>query len=315
VLAALALALVATVAGGVVAAQPAWADSWHYPNPSIAANAAGNQWVFWKGTNGGLWEAAYYGGSWHGPTGIGQMGTLGSPPTVAVIGPNVYVVWEGTDGHLWLGYWSNGWHGPYNLGMGKLGSRPAISADQQNVLTVVWKGNDGNLWYAYSPQNPGASGWSGPHNLGHGTLGSSPSVTGSVGGQYLDAGWVGSGSSKDLWWRQGNGIFKDLGLGPLNSPPSLVYYATDRWQGFWAGTDGALWTAQWSYSVTGGTGVDATGRLGLGPLGSAPSAAFPLNGNTIYVVWQGTDNNLWETTCNASSCWGGPHQVPGMGPL
>ncbi|MBO0884763.1 MAG: hypothetical protein J2P17_31415 [Mycobacterium sp.] len=311
-LAALVLLLAATVAG-VQAAQPAMAASWLYPNPSIAVSSNGDRWVFWQGTNGGLWEA-YYNGSWHGPTGISQMGTLGSVPTVAVIGGNPYVVWKGTDGHLWLGYWNSGWHGPYNLGMGTLGTRPSIMADQQGELAVVWRGTDNNLWEAYSTQSPpSGSGWSGPHNLGDGPLGSSPSATGSVAGQYVDAGWTGTAPQRDLWWHQGNGIFKSLGMGPLNSPPSIVDVGMDTYVGFWGGTDYNLWYGQWQYNINTGTSVKAWGKIGLGPLGGAPSAAF--DGHAYYVVWKGTNAGLWEGTCNLNgACWS-LNQVPGMGPL
>jgi hypothetical protein len=138
VLAALALAAVVT-AIAVPAAQPAAAASapWHGPNPSIAVDNYSDQFVFWKGTDGGLWEA-YNDGSWHGPIGLHQMGILGSPPSVAVSStqttnnglPYQYVVWEGTDRNLWLAYWDGSWHGPAKIGFGPLGSQPSVSVNR-----------------------------------------------------------------------------------------------------------------------------------------------------------------------------------------
>jgi hypothetical protein len=315
-LATLALALGVLVAGGVQAAQPAAAASWRNPNPSIAVNRNGNQWVFWQGTNGGLWEA-YNNGKWHGPIAIRQMGRLGSVPSVALVNNDPYVVWEGTDGNVWLGYWNGSWRGPYKLGFGRLGSRPSMFTDQDNVLTVVWKGTNRALWYAVSPRNPTQRGWSGPHSLGDGPLGSAPTGTGCCGGQYLDAAWAGTGRA-DLWWHEGDGTLSNLGQGPLDSPPAVTSFPNpsdpESWEGFWAGTDGNLWSAIWDFDILGGISVlQPAFKLGMGPLVSAPAAAFDTN--TFFVIWEGSDRNLWEATCYPVNipCW---HlRKVGMGPI
>jgi hypothetical protein len=325
-LAALSLPMAGAATGVVQTVQPASAASapWHFPNPAIAVDNAGNQYVFWQGTNGGLWEA-YNNGSWHGPIGF-RAGTLGSTPTVAVsntryaysgshIYYDQYVVWKGTDNRLWFLYWNGKWNGPYSLGMGPLGSRPSISTDDAGVLTAVWRGTDNALWYAYSTTNPSASGWSGPHRAGDGPLGSMPSATGPVGGGYVDAGWTGTGPGFDLWYHAEDGTLHNVGMGPLDSPPSLVSVPGGSYRvGFWAGTDSALWSGEWRYIATTHTlSTSGPGRIGLGPLGSAPMAAFEYN--TYYVVWQGTDRNLWEGTCNVvGTCWA-LNKVAGMGPL
>ena len=314
---ALAALVLSTAAVVAVDTHPALAASWLYPGPSIATTQGGySQFVFWQGTDGGLWQAQRDGGSWRGPYHLGQAGTMASEPTVAVVGSYPYVVWEGTDGHLWLTYWNGQWRGACNLGMGQLGSRPSISASDSGVLTVGWKGTNGYLWYAYSTTNPSCSGWSGPYSLNTGVMGSSPAISGHSGGQYLDAAWAGSGSSADMWWRQGNGIFKDLGLPGLNSPPSVVALVNATWEGFWAGRDDHLWVAAWRYTPTGGTSVvdGAAYRIdAAGTLASGPSAAF--DSRTYYVVWKGTDAHLWWGTCDLNgACWS-VQMVPGMGTL
>jgi hypothetical protein len=315
---ALAALVLPTAAAVAVNTQPAWAAAaWRYPGPSIATTQGGAaQYVVWAGGGGALWQAKRDNGTWRGPFHLAQAGTMGSEPDVAVVGANPYIVWQGTDGHLWLTYWNSGqWRGACNLGMGQLGSRPSISVSDSGTLTVGWKGTNGYLWYAYSTTNPSCSGWSGPHSLNTGVMGSSPAVTGHAGGQYLDAAWSGAGSSSDMWWRQGNGILKDLGLSGINSPPSLVSLTNSTWDGFWAGRDGHLWSAAWRYTVTGGTNVvDQAFQIGAaGTIGSAPSAAF--DSRTYYVVWKGTDAHLWWGTCDlVGTCWS-VSMVPGMGTL
>jgi hypothetical protein len=62
-------------------------------------------------------------------------------------------------------------------------------------------------------------------------------------------------------------------------------------------------------------------RLGYGPLGSAPSAAFDGNdtvsGNIWDVVWKGQNNGLWELKITFEGTYFNLSfgQVPGMGPL
>lgn len=342
--AALVLSLGGFVAAGTQAAEPAAATvAWLYPGPSIAVTNAletgrTDQFVFWKGASSGyLFEAFQIGSnSWSSVDELSRSGVLGSEPSVALpfagdaSNPdNTYVVWRGTDSHLWLMYYDSGWHGPCDLGMGPIPGRPSIMSTAVTggtVFTVAWKGADGNLWYADSPAaaNPGCSGWAGPYSLGDGTLGSVPSITGPVGGQYLDAAWTGSAGGPRLWWREGGNGLHDLGMGPLNSPPSVIqatYLGSpppENYQAFWAGTDGALWDGIWSYDPNGGISVatGSPGRLGFGPLGSAPSAAYDSD-VTIHVVWQGTNYGLWEATANLLDI-GSPwslHQVEPAGSL
>jgi hypothetical protein len=336
VLAAVVLALAGTAVAEVRTAGPARADSWVTPNPSIVANESNDQWVFWQGTNGGLWEAYKAGSStsWQGPTYLSKMGTLGSTPSVAVIGINgtvPYVTWTGEDGKLWLAYDSSGgWVGPCDLGMGPLplGQRPSIMSDQSGVLTIGWQGGNNALWYAYSTPNPTCSGWSGPHSLGDGPLGSVPSLYGPAGGQYLSAAWTGNGA-QDLWYTTAGGLY-NLDCGPLGSPPALSgYFYPGHYMAFWAGQNQQLWFTEidnngmypvstCSPGTVGGTGPTS---LKVGPLETAPSVGWNGNdtpsGQTWFVVWQGADNGLWELTLTYEGTYwdASVREVPGMGPL
>ena len=54
------------------------------PGPGAAMDAFGHRYVFWKGTNGGLWEGYYNGLRWSGPISVDPDANMGSEPTVAV---------------------------------------------------------------------------------------------------------------------------------------------------------------------------------------------------------------------------------------
>jgi hypothetical protein len=340
-LAAVLLMATGITAAGVHAAAPAGADSWVTPNPSIAANGYNDQWVFWQGTNGGLWEAYKSGSSssWVGPTSLPQMGTLGSTPTVAVIGLDgtvPYVTWAGENGSLYLAYEPSGgkWVGPCNLGMGPLpvGGRPSIMSDQSGGLTIGWQGGNNALWYAYSTvdNDPTCSNWSGPHSLGDGPLGSVPSLFGPAGGQYLSAVWTGTGA-QDLWYTTGGGLY-NLYCGPLGSAPAITSFPyPSHYDVFWAGQNQQLWYTQIDNSglypvSTCSPGTISSGNPGpssltVGPLETAPSVAFngndTVSGQTWYIVWMGADNGLWELTLVYEGTYFDAtlKEVPGMGPL
>jgi hypothetical protein len=327
-LAALVLPL-AALAGGVQAAQPAAASTapWHDANPSIAVQGNGDQFVFWKGTNDGLWEA-FNNGSWQGPIEIPNMGPLGTSPTVAVsiTTEDQAVVWRGTDDNLWFACWNgSSWNGPDNLHMGQIGSRPDIAASTDGGFVLVWKGTNSALWYAINDDPNSAcsgnsSGWTAPASPGEGPLGSAPSATMMNG--TLEVTWTGT-SPYDLWYYNlGSGKNNNLGQGPLDSAPSLLSPLGNSVDlAFWAGTNGGLWATQWRYlALTNSLNVQPPGEIflpdgnSMGPLGSAPSAAF--TEGTYYVVWQGQDNGLWEASDYLGPSGGWTlTEIPGMGPL
>jgi hypothetical protein len=111
--------------------------------------------VYWKGTNGPLWEADTSGASkWSGPTNHG-MGPLGSAPAVAALSyGNEAVFWGGTFGRLWQADWdSTSWNGvnlngPVSVGFGPMASAPTVAAVAPDEYDVFWVGTDANLWEA-----------------------------------------------------------------------------------------------------------------------------------------------------------------------
>ncbi len=112
---------------------------WHGPlmlgggtlgsTPAVAADAAGNQYVFWEGTDRDLWGQAYVAGNWE-PAMPLNGGLLGSPPTVAVHADGQQdVFWRGRDGRLWETWGTAGhWAGPRSL-PARLDSQPVAGLD------------------------------------------------------------------------------------------------------------------------------------------------------------------------------------------
>jgi hypothetical protein len=84
--------------------------------PAVASDAAGNQYVFWEGTDHGLWSQSYGLGGWGEALPLNG-GQLGSPPTAAVHADGQQdVFWEGRDGRLWETWGSaDHWNGPIHL--------------------------------------------------------------------------------------------------------------------------------------------------------------------------------------------------------
>jgi hypothetical protein len=278
--------------------------------PSLALTSSATAYVFWKGTDGDLWEAQGAAtAALSGPYNHG-MGTLGSGPAAVVNSAgDTYVYWEGTDQDLWEAYYNgSGWTAAANLGMGPLGSPPAVALTSSGTAYVFWKGTDGHLWEA---QGPAAGTLTGATDLGMGTLGSAPTAGVDASGNVYVY-W--EGTDGNLWETYWNGsawsAATSRGMGPLGSRPSVAVTSSGTAYVFWKGTDGDLWEAQGA--ATGALGGPY--NQGMGTLGSGPTAGVGSSGAT-YVYWKGTGPgyNLYEAYWNGSG-WVGPYNR-GMGPL
>ncbi len=91
-------------------------------------------------------------------------------------------------------------------------------------------------------------------------------------------------------------------------PNGLPGHGPGQQDVFWKGADANLWEAVWN------NGWHGPSRIGMGPLGSAPSVVTNPARNEDDVFWKGTDNNLWEAYWSYGSGWHGPNDL-GMGPL
>ena len=226
------------------------------------------------------------------------------------------VFWKGAGNNgLWEAVWNNGWHGPSPVpGVSTVASSPtAVVNGPRNEEDIFWQGTDNQLWVLNW-----AGGWSTPHAVGMGPLGSEPSAvwpsgTRNTPGQQ-DVFWKGAGNN-GLWeavWNNGwHGPSPVPGVSTVASSPTAVVNGPRNEEDiFWQGTDNQLWVLNWA------GGWSTPHAVGMGPLGSEPSAAVWPSGtrNTPGqqdVFWKGAGNNgLWEAVWNNG--WHGPSPVPGV---
>jgi len=256
--------------------------------PTAGVDVAGEQFVFWQGTDGTLWDKWYTGHSWHGPAKIATAGRMASAPSVAVgRGGEQDVFWKGTDGNLWETWHTQGWHRAVNLHAGPLGSAPAAGVDGRGELFVFWEGTDGSLWDRWYTSGR----WHGPGRITvAGKMGSPPAVAVKRSGEQ-DVFWRGrDGNLWETWHTQSWHPPVDLGAGPLGSAPTAGVDQAGEQFVFWQGTDSTLWD-RW---YTGGQWHGPAKITTAGTLGSAPGVAVQPSGQQ-NVFWKGTDGNLWET--------------------
>ncbi len=311
------------------------------------ADAAGDQYVLWKGQDGNLWFTVWNHttATWTTAAAVAGQGPLGSEPTVTFnpgsTGPAFLdVFWQGADNNLWMTVGSIAsaaapatitWTSPSVVaGMGPLGSKPAatyVTGGAQAGLYVFWKGADGNLWSVHSTAiaeaTTGVPTWPASPTVipGNGPLGSEPSA--SSNGLDVFAWWQGSGNNTrvwEAWYNHTTAAWSgpiDLGAwsGNTGSAPIASVDASGNEFVFWQGQDSNLWYEWWN----GGT-WQGFNYVGQGPMNSKP--AVTVAAGNVWVYWKGTDANIWtaSNTINAANAngmagaWTGPTSI-GMGPI
>jgi hypothetical protein len=178
---------------------------------------------------------------------------------------------------------------------------------------VYWAGAGGYLWQSVELTGQ----WRGPVRTPIGSLASPPAATiGPAGSDYVF--W--EGSDRALWEAStAAGVWSvpvRVGMGPLGSQPAATSWGNSTGaitiEVFWQGTDGNLWQAWYPFATGAWSGPH---KLGMGPLGSAPTATAQgsSSGAHIQVFWKGRNNALWEGQTSGGA-WSGPTSL-GMGPL
>jgi hypothetical protein len=283
--------------------------------PQVAVTPDGSQQiVFWKDTTTNqLAEAWYALGSWHGPVGFPQLGTLTSTPAVAVTkdGSQQLVFWQGPGGHLFEAWYAlAAWHGPVDItngslgGQGILASAPAVVTTKDGSQLVFWRGTDGHLgeaWYA-------AGGWHGPADFTSlGSLASSPSATITADGSQQLVFFQGTnGLLTEDWYALGS-WHGPMQFGAISSPPSVTVTPDGSTQLVFSRTAAGHLQESW-YTLGSWHGpIDWTNAAfgGNGLLTSSPSATVTVDGSTQIVFWQGAGSTLWEGWYTLGA-WHGP---------
>ncbi|POH74771.1 hypothetical protein CVS27_02545 [Arthrobacter glacialis] len=107
--------------------------------------------IYVRGTDGALWQKAYWGGQWHAWGRHNDGAVLASEPAAGSMGENhEHVFTRGTDGNVWQKFWTStaGWSGWFNLGApaGGFIAGPAIVSRDDSVCNIYVRGADGALW-------------------------------------------------------------------------------------------------------------------------------------------------------------------------
>jgi hypothetical protein len=222
--------------------------------PQVVAQPDGVIDVFWRGYGGiRLWHAQYDPGSgWAGPQNL--LGRLASDPDPVVTpSGNVEVFWMGGgDRNLWRvvrGGVSGTWGGPQDLGMGPLGGAPQAVPLPSGEIDVAWRRLVRPRFIEEAALRPGAPA-AGPVNPG-GALGQilQPWPVVAAGSEWLVfQGRLGGlrqvHPANEGGWTATAWVTRVAGL--LSAPFAAAGPASAPLQVFWAGTDGNLWTEQFT---------------------------------------------------------------------
>ncbi len=296
---------VAGAASGGVAVPPATSTS----GLTVALDAGGrHQYVFWRGSNGRIYEARYRGG-WSGP--VKTPWTTASTPSAAVDPHGVlYLVWRGEGDHIFESWNDGRWHPPKDLTKagswrtkGRTLSAVSLAFDPRNANQILmWRGVDGRAHEAWRTKK-----WHGPLVMPW-TVRSAPTISVTRNGQQY-AFW--SAANGDLEeasygapfahaWHGPSDLTRSEGwgqFGQATSRPGVTVNPVDGSQYvFWSAMDGRVYEAWYAkgWHAPVNTGWSAA---------SAPALAVTPGGRQ-FVFWQGPDGTTWESWHD--SAWHGP---------
>jgi peptidoglycan hydrolase-like amidase len=283
-----------------------------------------NQYVFWRGSNGDMYQA-YYNGSWNGPQDMCTKYSWGcsgidSAPAVAVANNgDEYVFWVGSGGDIYEANYSdaNGWGSALDMTSSKgwntasSGLGVAVNPSNNNQY-VFWRGSNGDMYQAYYNGS-----WNGPQDMctnyswGCSGIESAPGVAvANDGNEYVF--WRGSGGDVyEADYSDANGWSSSLDLSSklgapaaaaaTSGPGVAVNPSNDHQYVFWRGDNGDVYQAYFNGSWNGPQDMYTNYSWGSN-IASAPAAAVANDGNE-WVFWRGTTGDIYEAYYSDASGW------------
>ena len=180
-------------------------------DPSPAVSGGGTVSVFWRGTDGHLWQTLQSPGlRWPRPASLGMGKLGGGPDATGEVNGTIDVFWNGTvkaRASLWHATYTagSGW-GSQSLLAAGVASEPFAVAPTAGSADVFWMGTNGGLWWA--ARQGGA--WQNAVPLATGKLASGPFAA-AQGNGMIDVFWRGLADS-GLWQARYSGSW----VGPVD---------------------------------------------------------------------------------------------------
>jgi hypothetical protein len=276
--------------------------------PSAVEVGSGTTDVFYRGSDGFLWELTSNGSGWLPPQQLTQMGRVGTPEAVSQPDGVIDVFWQGVAGYqLWHAQYSptTGWAEPQNLG-GVLDGEP-YPVEASGGVQVFWRGlGDRNLWRIAA----GSSGtWSSPQDLGMGELGSSPQAVALPTGE-VDVFWRGLGQQRD-WF-----TLLVPGAAATPSRPIMPLAASgigQAWPVLGAGGEWLLFEGRYGGLRTITRAADGSWLgsrwAGISGLATFPFAAASPESGPLEVFWLSKTGQIWTASYTQASGWSTPVEL------
>ncbi len=265
--------------------------------------------VFYRGTDGFLWEVTSSGTGWLPPQQLTRMGRVGTPEAVSAPDGVIDVFWQGLTGfHLWHAQYipTTGWAGPQYLG-GVLGGQPYPVEQPSGAVQVFWRGLVyRNLWRV-ARSTSGT--WGSPQDLGMGDLGSAPQAVALPTGE-VDVFWRGLGQQRD--W------FTVLLPGAAATParpimPGAASGSGQAWPVLGAGGEWLLFEGRYgglrTLTRTADSKWSGSRWAGISGLASFPFAAAGPESGPLEVFWLSTTDQLWTASCTQGTSWSKPIEL------
>ncbi len=267
-----------------------------------------DQWLYYRGSEGAVWELELNSTGWHSSRIGGQMAPNTVPTAVRdPITGTQWVYYQGTNGGIWAMYMEqNVWH----LGTSAIGGHaapgtsPTVMRDQASGdQWVYYQGSEGGIWGMVLTQ----SGWQvGTSAIGgHAASGTSPVAVrdAPTGDQWVYY----QGTNGGIWgmlltqsgWQVGTSAIG--GKAAAGTSPAVMRDAAtgDQWI-YYQGTSGGIWGMGLTQS---GWQVGTSAIGGKAAAGTSPAVMRDPVTWDQWVYYQGSEGGIWGMDLTAETGW------------